>query len=158
MSTQRCPSSVKMVNNIYWRRVVMLKKSLVPFVLGLLMLGPAFAETKPVGPVVKPLDRSLEDVGCVYFDRKAKNNAFPILLSDPEGTVMYIDGEVRQLTLDDKYEGKNSSRYTVGEYQILVDYGRVKQHEGGTSFGNAKITVQKQGRSTVIKAKGGCGC
>jgi hypothetical protein len=147
-----------MVNDIYWGRMVMLKKSLVAFVLCLLMLGPAFAETKLEGPIVKPLDRTLEDVGCVYFDRKAEKDAYPILLSDPEGTVMDIDVELRQLTLDDNYEGKNSSRYTAEEYQILVDYGRVKQHEGGTSFGNARITVQKQGRSTVIRAKGGCGC
>jgi hypothetical protein len=145
-----------------WREpvgaLVMLKKTLLPVALILMACAPAFAAKQPAGPVIKPLNRHLEDAGCSYYERKAKNDDFPIFLSDPEGTLMDIDGEVRQLTLDNDYEGKNSSRYTAGEYTIRLDYGSMKQYEGGISHGRVKMTVRTPKRSTVIKAKGGCGC
>lgn len=145
------------VYRFYWS-VVMPKKILFALVFILLAATPVLGKSVANGPVIKTLDRHLEDVGCVYYLRKAQPNDFPVFLNSSGGTWMDIDGEKRQLMLDDSYEGKNSSRYTAGEYQIYLEYGRAKVLEGGVDHKRAKITVQKQGSTTLIKVKGGCGC
>ncbi len=134
------------------------RKILFALMFILLACTPVLGKSVANGPVIKTLDRHLEDVGCVYYLRKAQSDDFPVFLNSSEGTWMHIDGEKRQLIPDDTYPGENASKYTAGDYQVYIEYGRAKVREGGVDHNRARITVQKQGNSTLVKVKGGCGC
>jgi hypothetical protein len=146
------------LKNWYFWSVVMSKTFRLALILVVFAIVPVWAESKPRGPVVVPLDQRMEDVGCVYYERKSGKTAFPIFLSTVDGTWMNIDGEKRQLTQLDSDNDNDSGQYMAGDYRIVLAYGKAKELEGGVNYGRVTITVQKQNRSTVIKAKGSCGC
>ncbi len=109
-------------------------------------------------PVVRPLGRHLDDVGCAYVVRTAPLEAYPVMLSTPDGTWMNIDGKERALTLVEKSGSEDQAEYRAGEYRIILKYGPMKQHEAGVGYSRAVIMVIYKDQKTIIKVEGGCAC
>lgn len=138
---------------MFWMALIMKRL----FVLALVwFLGiPVLAADKQPAPVIRPMNRVLDDVGCVFNERRG--NA-PILITSPSGNWMHIDGQERQLTVVESTDESDYGEYQTGDYRIRIHYGPSKMHEGGASYRWSKITVTRQGRMTQLKVKGGCGC
>ena len=116
-------------------------------------------------PVIGTIKQKL-DPGCGcssrFADRysKEKGTVVEYLFSDSPTIVMNIDGQDIQLRKINK--SKNSQGKVVKEFYVYknisvrIDSTLKRQYEGDSY--NIKITVNRNGKSSIARAKGYCGC
>jgi hypothetical protein len=108
---------------------------------------------------IQPLNRQLEDAGCSFVLRNAKEWVdYPILISDPDGVWMNINGKTVKLNDVSDPEKMGSQSFESGHMRVLLRFGRGKENEGGVTYKRATLTVTDGKTTKVIKVKGGCGC
>jgi hypothetical protein len=125
-------------------------------IIALLLLPFTFQAAEPVK--VSPLDRDLEDVGCVFHRKKEKLGTNPLFISDSTGTWMNINDKTVQLTDLSEVDNDKYQEYKSGDVIIRIYNGKYRQHEGGVTYKNAKMTVTVGDKTETIKLTGGCGC
>lgn len=128
-------------------------------ITAIVLLTTYSAEAEPVndGPIVRPLTRETAE-GCWLYFTKARYEDPPIFYRGGLGAFINVDGQELELTQTSESEKYDSVEYKAGEYTVLIKYGHGMQSEVGVTFKNATLTVSKQGKTRIIKAKGGCGC
>jgi hypothetical protein len=141
----------------------MLKKSLLLLMIILFADTLVMAKFKADAPLVKPVtipNGTGVTIGCIYYNQEGKDGDQAIFTTDDENSSwMHIDGLMRKLTIKDVTIDTPPTQlaYKTGEYQIYIDTINVTEMPGGDgSYETVKITVEKQGQKTVIKAQGGC--